>query len=618
MERESFEDQEVAEILNKNYVSIKVDREERPDIDTIYMSVCQALTGSGGWPLTVFLTPDAKPFYAGTYFPKLDRMGLPGIITVLEHVTRLWETDRETLVTSSESILESINREEKKGGTLAKKDDLFNKAFQSFRYSFDSSFGGFGNAPKFPTPHNLLFLLRYWFTQKEDAALSMVEKTLESMYRGGIFDHIGYGFSRYSTDRKWLAPHFEKMLYDNALLARVYLEAYKLTGKEMYADVARKIFTYVLRDMTSPEGAFYSAEDADSEGEEGKFYVWTKEEILQIFGDKDGERFARLYDITEAGNFESKNIPNLIAIKLGNEEEVFAEKCRQTLFDYRDKRIHPFKDDKILCAWNGLMIAALAYGGRILGDSSYVVQAEKAFQFLESNMKNKEGRLLARYRQGEAGIPAYSEDYAFVVWGLLELYDATFKPEYLKKAIEYNNDLLKLFWDETHGGLFHYGNDAEKLVSRPKEIYDGAIPSGNSVATQNFLRLTRLAGDSRLEEIAQKQFEYFNRDVSLSPHAYSFFLVALFYSESKSKEVIIAGDFDLQGTQDMIQILQKNQNPLINTLVYTDKQKELGSIIPYVKNYKAVDGKATAYVCEDFACLSPITDLGELENSIYS
>lgn len=618
MERESFEDEEVSEVLNRDYVSIKVDREERPDIDSIYMSVCQALTGHGGWPLTVLLTPDAKPFYAGTYFPKHDRMGMPGLMTILKQTTTMWRTDKGKLLSTSEKILDAMGRTERKASADQDPDTMIQKAYDNFRYSFDSTFGGFGNAPKFPTPHNLIFLLRYWYARKEPQALQMVEKTLDAMYRGGIFDHLGFGFSRYSTDRKWLVPHFEKMLYDNALLAIAYLETYKATQKEVYAQVARKIFAYISRDMTSPEGAFYSAEDADSEGVEGKFYVWKLHEIKQVLGESDGEHFARLYDVTEKGNFEHANILNLINIKLANTDEGFVEHCRKKLFDHREKRVHPFKDDKILTAWNGLMIAALSMGGRLLGDASCIERAEKALTFITHHLVTTGGRLLARYRDGEASILAYSEDYAFLVWGLLELYESTYKPEYLKLAIRFNDDMLKLFWDEKEGGLFLYGSDAEELVMRPKELYDGAIPSGNSVAAHNLIALARLSGESRLEEYASRQFEVFNSEAALAPHAHAFYMSALLAARNKSKEVIITGDFDTKATQDMLQIVRRNINPWVHTLVYTDKQKELSGIIPHITHYKAIEGASTAYICENFSCQSPVTDLSEFERNLLS
>ncbi len=401
MHKESFEDEEVADLLNKYFVAIKVDREERPDIDHIYMSVCQVLTGNGGWPLTVFITPEGKPFYAGTYFPKNDRMGMPGLITILQKINEMWHTNRNALLKASEKILKAIDKTDDADNDIDNdfyrpEDEIYNTnvynqiiedAFDQFTHSFDMKYGGFGDAPKFPTPHNLMFLLRYWYKTKEPFALEMVEKTLDSMYRGGIYDHIGFGFSRYSTDRKWLVPHFEKMLYDNALIAIALLETYQITKNKKYADICRDIFHYILRDMTSPRGGFYSAEDADSEGEEGKFYLWTVDEVKSILGEEDGTKFCELYNITPWGNFEGRSIPNLVSEEFDNNEAFddelkdFIKRCREKLYNYRKKRIHPFKDDKILASWNGLMIAALAIGGRVLKEVEYIVAAEKAVNF---------------------------------------------------------------------------------------------------------------------------------------------------------------------------------------------------------------------------------------------
>lgn len=617
MERESFEDGEVAEFLNNFFVPVKVDREERPDVDHIYMNYCQALTGSGGWPLSVFITPGGEPFFAGTYFPKLDRFGMPGFISILERVRKAWQDNRHSILQYSSKVLHELRQEEEtSNGRIGV--ELANTAFSRLKSSFDSTYGGFGGAPKFPTPHNMYFLIRYWYKTGNADALDMVEKTLDSMYHGGIFDHIGYGFSRYSTDRKWLVPHFEKMLYDNALLAIAYLEAFLATGKEKHADAARKIFTYVIRDMTSPEGAFYSAEDADSEGVEGKFYVWTPDEVGEILGKAEGERFCRLYDITGKGNFEGLNIPNLINTSVPVTDRGFAEDCRQKLFEYREKRVHPFKDDKVLTAWNGLMTAALAIGGRILNESEYTRHAEKALKFILERLVRSDGRLLARYRDGESSIPAYVDDYAFLTWSLIELYESTYKPEYLKYASQFNSDTLRLFWDEGKGGLFMYGSDAEQLIIRPKEIYDGAIPSGNSVAAMNFLRLARLMGDSRLEEMAGKLFAAFQSAFEQAPHAYSFALSAMLFSESRTKEVIITGESDYKGTEDMVKILQQGQSPLTHLLVYTDRHKELHGIVPSIENYKALNGKATAYICEGFSCRPPITNLSELREISFS
>jgi len=618
MEKESFEDKEIASILNKHFIAIKVDREERPDIDSIYMTVCQTLTGHGGWPLTVFLTPDKKPFFAGTYFPKEDRMGMTGLKSLLNKIAELWKNRRDELISSSDRITNLFN----KSHDIQEEDiteDLIHDAFTEFKYSFDSIYGGFGSAPKFPTPHNLYFLLRYWHVTGEEYALEMVEKTLDSMYRGGIFDHIGFGFSRYSTDSRWLVPHFEKMLYDNALLAIAYIETYQATGKKAFADTAHKIFTYVLRDMTSPEGAFYSAEDADSEGVEGKFYLWTPSEVKDILGEENGSRFCRYYDITERGNFEGKNILNLISMDIPNEDMNFIEECRNKLFRHREKRIHPHKDDKILTAWNGLMIAALSIGGRVLGEEKYTAAAEKALQFiLQKLVRTSDGRLLARYRDGEAAFPAYLDDYAFLVWALIELYSTTFKPEYLEKALQFNDHMIELFLDNDHGGLYLYGNDSEQLIARPKEVYDGAMPSGNSVATMNFLRLSKLTGQSKLEELADRQFKAFSSSLTTNPMGHAFLLCAFLFVHSSSKEVVISGaDSHDEEILSMISVLRNKFNPFTTVLLSTNDLRDITKIAPFAKEYEKADNRAAAYLCENFSCQAPVYDSESLSKMLY-
>ena len=618
MERESFEDEEVARLLNKDFIAIKVDREERPDIDHIYMSVCQALTGHGGWPLTIIMTPDKKPFFAGTYFPKTTRMGHTGIIEVLEALRDTWHKEKDKLQDASRQIMQHVEQdfEADNHGDLTMKD--VDRTFKAFLDSFDDNHGGFGSEPKFPTPHNLMFLLRYWKFSSNNDALKMVEKTLESMYSGGIFDHIGFGFSRYSTDGKWLVPHFEKMLYDNALLAIAYLEAYQATGKTLYAEVAERIFEYVLRDMTSQDGGFFSAEDADSEGEEGKYYVWSVEEIKEILGEEDGKRYCKLYNITEKGNFEGKSIPNLIENQLLDEDKRFVEACRERLFIHREKRVRPFKDDKILTAWNGLMIAAMAIGGRVLHQEKYTKAAQRAMDFVFHRLMSANGRLMARYRDGEAAYLGYVDDYAFVIWGLLELYETSYKPEYLKKALDINQQLMDLFWDKDKGGLFIYGHDAEQLITRPKEVYDGATPSGNSVAAYNFIRLARLTGDADLEDIAIRHIEGLSNIVSSHPHGYSFFMMAVLTSLVRTKEVVLVDNKLSSSITDMIRAIHEEYNPFTTSLLYSNEYERLKEYAPYVADYKTVNDKATAYVCENYTCQAPTNDVNSLREALRS
>lgn len=526
MERESFEDEEVAAVLNKDFVSIKVDREERPDIDSIYMEVCQSMTGHGGWPMTIIMTPEQKPFFAGTYFPKNDQRGMEGLMSILEKVKEAWKSNKSGVLEYGDELVEAMNKVQKTK-VVELDEQVTDKAFSQFESQYDRVFGGFGSAPKFPTPHNLYFMLRYWKKTNKELALEMIEKTLDSMYSGGIYDHIGFGFSRYSTDRKWLVPHFEKMLYDNALLAVAYLEICEATKNKKYADVAEQIFTYILRDMTSPEGGFYCAEDADSEGEEGKFYVWSVEEVKEVLGEEEGNRFCTIFDISKKGNFEGKSIPNLIGNSMSKEDEGFVSSCREKLFNYRDKRIHPHKDDKILTSWNGLMIAAMAMGGRILNNKKYTEAAERAGGFIYSKLIREDGRLLARYREGEAAFPAYVDDYAFLTWGLIELYEATSDSKYIDKAVGLTEDLLKYFWDEENEGLYIYGSDSERLIIRPKEVYDGATPSGNSVSAVNLLRIGNITNNNRFREKAEDILKAFSLNIKEIPMAHTFSLIAL-------------------------------------------------------------------------------------------
>lgn len=615
MERESFEDEEVAKALNDHYVSIKVDREERPDIDSIYMSVCQAITGQGGWPLTIIMTPDKNPFFAGTYFPKTGKYGYPGLVELLFQIKDAWHTEKDRLIETGSNITDSIKNFPGRFNGEKLGEETADRAFRGLRSSFDEMYGGFGGAPKFPTPHNLLFLLRYWRAKGNDTALYMTEKILEAMYKGGIFDHIGFGFSRYSTDKRWLAPHFEKMLYDNALLAYAYTEAYQATGKEIYKNIVRKIFTYVLRDMTSDEGAFYSAEDADSEGEEGKFYLWRPGEVEEAVGKEDGEFFCSRYDIKPEGNFEGKSIPNLIDANLDElvQDAGLAARLdtiREKLFMHREQRTRPYRDDKILTSWNGLMIAALALGGRAFGSSEYVKAAEVAFDFIQEHLVRDDGRLLARYRDGEAALPAYLGDYAYLVWGLLELYHATFNTAYLERALDLNRDMQKLFGDDLDGGLFLYGEDSEQLIMHPKEVYDGALPSGNSVALYNMLRLSRMTGDTQIEERARRLIETFGGEVGHNPTAYTFFMSALMFGIQPTREVVLTAR-SREDVGDMLDRINSSFVPFATILLNTG-DKELHEIAPFTREQSMVEEKPTAYVCKNFACLQPVTEADAL------
>ncbi|MDD4801508.1 MAG: thioredoxin domain-containing protein [Syntrophomonas sp.] len=538
MERESFENIEVAKLLNQDYVCIKVDREERPDIDHIYMEACQTLTGSGGWPLTIIMTPKREPFYAATYLPPRSQRGMPGLIELLPRLSELWKNQRDTALSAGEELSSLMKRMPEFNIGAQISEEVFVQAFNQFERNFDNIYGGFGLAPKFPVPHTLLFLIKYYELFKEPRALQMVEKTLTSMYRGGIYDHIGFGFARYSTDRKWLVPHFEKMLYDNALLAMAYAESYRVTGISLYSRVAGEIFNYLLRDMISSESGFYSAEDADSEGEEGRFYTWSQDDVMAILGSR-GAAYCEMYDITATGNFEGKNIPNLLKNqKFDNAGREF-EAERQQLYVNREKRVKPLKDDKILCAWNGLVIAAMSKAYQIMNDGRYLQSAEQAADFIWQKLRREDGRLLARYRNGEADFPAYAADYAYFIWGLLELYEAGSEKRFLEMAQELNQDLLKYFWDEKTGGLFLYGADSEVLLTRPKVYYDGAMPSDNAVACLNFLRLARMTGNRELEEKGREQLLLFAGAIRENPTAYSFWLLAALYYKQAGQRIIL-------------------------------------------------------------------------------
>ena len=488
------------------------------------MLVCQSLTGQGGWPLSIFMTPDKKPFYAGTYFPKSTRYGRIGFLELLERISLLWSEKKDELKQSAEEIVTAIQSdyllEEDSVGIKAGLDAVHD-AFEQLKHSFDRRYGGFGSAPKFPSPQILLFLFRYWYRFKNEAALDMAADTLTAMYRGGIHDQIGFGFSRYSTDNKWLVPHFEKMLYDNALLAYAYLECYQITKNPLMKRAAEEIFEYVLRDMTSPEGGFYSAEDADSEGVEGKFYMWTPEEVKEVLGEKLGGEFCLVYDITDKGNFEGKSIPNLI----GSSEELLEsiaqnDHSRELLFQARSKRVHPHKDDKVLTSWNSMMIAALAMGGRFLDNPRYTNAAVKAYRFIIDHLQREDGRLLARYRDGHSAILAYADDYAYLIWACIELFETTSKVEFINKAIELNEGLMEYFWDKESGGLFLYGKDGEQLISRPKEIYDGAVPSANSQMILNLMKLSNILAGQEYYSRADEILSAFSSKINSSPRAF--------------------------------------------------------------------------------------------------
>lgn len=594
MERESFEDREVAELINSTFIPIKVDREERPDIDQIYMLVCQMMTGSGGWPLTIFLTPDKKPFFAGTYIPKDSIAGRKGLVELAAQVKEIWKERKDEVLQSAEQITNALDRISRDEPGVQLDQSLLDAAYKQLEQRFDRDNGGFGTFPKFPNPHTLSFLLRYWRRTGNEMALEMVEKTLKEMCLGGIFDHVGLGFHRYSTDARWFAPHFEKMLYDQALLAISYTEAYQTTKKPEYKKTAEEIFTYVSRDMTSPDGAFFSAEDADSEGVEGKFYTWTEKEIRKVLDEHEADLFIKTFGIEKDGNFEKGT--NILFLKNDIEDIEKFEQARKKLFNAREKRIHPHKDDKILTDWNGLMIAAFAKSGSAFKKPEYVTAAKSAADFILAKMSSNEGRLLHRYRDGEAAIPGYLDDYAFFVWGLLEIYEATFEKSYLHKAVKLNDQMLKYFWDESEGGLFFTADDSEELISRQKVVYDGAITSGNSVAMMNLLRLAGLTAKPEYAVKASEIAKTFANTVRSAPSGYTHLMSAFDYFSGPSYEVTITGNPKDDDTQAMIDAL---------------RDKFLPSVVVTLHPSDA-ESKASAQVCKNRTCLPPVNTVQEM------
>ena len=631
MAHESFEHPEVAKLMNEAFVSIKVDREERPDIDSVYMKACQVMTGTGGWPLTVILTPDKKPFFATTYVPRESRFGLEGMMELVPHIRDIWAMRRGETLSLSDKVTTLLQQAPENTVGEEPGEATLKLAHEQLAQSFDAEQGGFSRAPKFPTPTNLLFLLRYWKRSGDKTALDMVEKTLQGMRRGGIYDHVGFGFHRYSTDSEWLLPHFEKMLYDQALLAMAYIEAYQATGTEDYGKTAREIFTYVLRDMTGPEGGFFSAEDADSEGEEGKFYLWTQEQVREAVGDEDADFINRAFNIQKDGNFAGEangkksgaNILHLrkpldeIASDLNLSRQDFDTRlktARQKLFNYRAKRVHPLKDDKILTDWNGLMIAALAKGAQAFDEPEYAEVASRAADFILGNMRKADGRLWHRHRGEWTGVDANLDDYAFLVWGLIELYEATFDTSHLQYALELSDDMVRHFWDDDGGGLYLVPDDGERLLVRKKDIHDTALPSANSAAMLNLLRLGRMTGNSDLEERAAKIGRAFSVSVKESPAAYTQLMAALDFAIGPSYEVVVAGNPDAEDTRTMTRELRRRFLPnKVVLLNHSDRDvPEIVKLAEFTKNQSSIGGKATAYVCVNHSCKSPTTDVNKM------
>jgi len=642
MERESFENEETAALMNQNFINIKVDREERPDIDSIYMQAVQAMTRQGGWPMTVFLMPDGRPFYGGTYFPPDDRHygreTMPGFPSILLSAAAAYKEHREEIEEQASQLADYLQQRSdaplRRAGSTLPADtrfslNVFSKASDSLAEEFDAEYGGFGTAPKFPGTMSLELLLRIHqhrlqgeiMQPAKRSELEMVEVSLRNMANGGIYDQLGGGFHRYSTDREWLVPHFEKMLYDNALLSRVYLHTYLVTGVPFYRRIVEETLDYVAREMTSPEGGFYSTQDADSEGEEGKFFVWTPAEIEQVLSSEAAALFMPYYDVTKHGNFEGKNIlhvqPQVRSTdeaQVSNEAlEASLKQSRAALFQAREKRVKPGRDEKILTSWNGLMLRSFAEAGRYLERLDYIQVASKNADFLLRELR-KENRLLRTYKDGRAHLNGFLEDYAFLADGLLALYEATFEPRWFAEARTLMDSAIALFADEQNGGFFDTGSDAEALISRPKDIMDNATPAGNSVAIDVLLRLTAFTGEQSYRKRADDYLQPLADIMTQHPQAFGHVLGALDFALSPSKEIAVLGPL---ATDDTIALLEAtNKHYLPNSVLaycVPDDQQAIQTV-PLLADRPLKDGKATAYVCQNFACQAPVNTAEELSN----
>ena len=633
MEKESFEDQIVAKKMNDTFINIKVDREEMPEVDHLYMSVCQAMTGRGGWPLTIVMTPDKEPFFSGTYFPKNTKGSIPGMLQLIPSLNNAWLYRQHEIIKSIKNIKNYlINNTSFSSGKNLSETTIHRAAIQ-FQKRFDNENGGFGSAPKFPSSHNLIFLINYSFIYRNTEILNMVEKTLQKMRLGGIFDHIGLGFHRYSTDKKWFLPHFEKMLYDQAMNAMAYLEAYHFTKKMEYAKVASEIFTYVLRDLKSEEGGFFSAEDADSEGEEGTFYLWTEKELLEILGDT-GPIIAKIYGFNRAGNFldestgkrNGKNIPHLKEPKVQiandlkinkNKLDEIIEFSRLKLFKRRKERLHPFKDDKILTDWNGLMVASLARAGIILKNDNYINEAINASNFINEYLTRTDGRLFKRYRKGKSGLDPHLNDYSFSIWGLINLWEATFDTWFLHRALKLTDIMIEDFYDK-NGGFYIGSKNSERLIVRSKDYYEGAIPSGNSAAIFSLLKLGKITNNTRLIKIAHKSLKSFSKHVENSPTGFTNMLSSFLFDYKGSKELVVVLD---KNKNDLKKIIEKIREPYLPhlTIIVKDINDSflVDKISPWISPYTMINDKPSYFICKDFTCMQPTTDLETALNYLY-
>lgn len=636
MEHESFEDEEVAGLMNEAFISIKVDREERPDIDNTYMTVCQMLTGQGGWPLTIVMTPDKEPFFAATYLPKHSRQNRPGMLDMIPQISSIWKNDRDRINQSVQKIKEGFTKSLQLGRSG---NDLNKNIIKNTRDSLSSRFdpieGGFGSSPKFPSPHNLLFLVNYHRQFNDPKALEMANLTLKKMRLGGLWDHVGKGFHRYSTDHEWLLPHFEKMLYDQATLLMAYSEGWLESGESLFKETVFDIVSYLDECLTSDSGAFYSAEDADSEGEEGKFYVWTKQEINDLLEPDDAEIFCDLFNIENEGNFRDeathektgKNIPHLrkpIVAEASDrglnpgELEEKVQRMINTLHEERKKRVRPLLDDKILTDWNGLMIAALARAGVVFDNTEFISRAENAWSVLKKHCFKEDGRLLHRLKDGEAEIEGMADDYAFTVWGLVELYRATFNPDYLEYAVTTQEYVDRHFLDKESGGYYFTSEQAEKLLGRQKEIYDGAMPSSNSVFARNGYFLSRLTGNPEYENRSLQLLQAFSDQLNDAPAGYSFAIDAFQLMESEGVEIVITAlNYD-EFVQDIVSVCRELAPAQSAILVKTaGNSVQLNSISHFVKNYPFGE-KPAVYICKNFECSAPVHNISDIKNELLN
>jgi uncharacterized protein YyaL (SSP411 family) len=604
MARESFEDEHTAAILNEHFISIKVDREERPDLDRIYMSAVQALTGGGGWPMSVFLTPDGEPFYGGTYFPPTRRYGMPAFTDVLLAVADAWQNRRQELIAGGQQLVATI-KQRMAVGEVTQRDDVkhetLHAAFGGAWRGFDHDHGGWGDAPKFPQPMTLEFLLRYHHTTGNAEALQMVTQTLTAMARGGLYDQIGGGFHRYSVDHRWLLPHFEKMLYDNALLARVYLHAWQVAGEPFYRTIAEETLDYVVREMTSPEGSFYATQDADSEGEEGKFFLWTPNDMRVVLGDRAG-RFIEVYGVTEQGNFEGTSI---LVLKGDLQEREALADARHRLFDAREQRVHPGRDGKVLTSWNGLMLATFAEAARVLERDDYRQIAERNAGFLLSELRTPEGRLYRTWKGGVATINGYLEDHTHLIEGLLELYQTTFDARWYVAARELAEVMIEHF-SAPDGGFFDTSDDHEPLITRPRELQDNAVPSGNGMAACVLLRLAGLAVEPHYAELARQSLSAMQPLLARYPLGFGQGLIALAYALSRPREIAILGEAGAADTQALLGACTTGFRP--HQVIALGTRDAGSSVVPLLQNRGRANGRAIAYVCVDSACLPPVIE----------